>query len=137
MTDQGREEAEPKIIVDSDWKQEAAAEKAKLDEELRDVGGKQEMPQASFVELINMILMQATVSLTGYQTPDGQVLPPDHMAAKHFIDLLEVLKEKTAGNLSDEEQKIIDSVLHEMHMRFVEIVKMAQQQAANPEGTES
>ena len=137
MSDQGQEASEPKIIVDSDWKQEAAAEKAKLDEELRDVGNKHEMPQASFVELINMILMQATVSLTGYQGPDGQVLPPDHLAAKHFIDLLEVLKEKTAGNLTDEEQKIIDTVLHEMHMRFVEIVKMAQQQAANPEGTES
>ncbi len=133
MSDQGNEQSESKIIIDSGWKEEAAQEKAKLDEELHDVGGNQELPQASFVELINMILMQATVSLTGYQSPDGQVVPADHRVAKHFIDLLEVLKEKTAGNLSEDEQKMIDTVLHEMHMRFVEIVSAAQQ-GQMPEG---
>lgn len=132
MSDQANDQAEPKIIVDSDWKQEAAQEKAKLDEELRDVGGQQDLPQASFVELINMILMQVTASLAGYQSPDGQVIPPDHRVAKHFIDLLDVLKEKTKGNLSEEEQTTIDTVLHEMHMRFVEIVTAAQKQAPTP-----
>ena len=117
MTD---EKNESKIIVDSDWKQEAAEEKARLEEATADVGKEQPLPDASFPELINMLVMQAAVSLGGYKTPTGETMPRDLATAKHFIDMLEVLKDKTKGNLTDEEDKAMDAVLYEMRMRYVE-----------------
>lgn len=47
----------------------------------------------------------------------------DIMLAKQNIDLLELLKEKTANNLTAEEQKLLDNLLLETRVRFVEIQK--------------
>lgn len=114
------EKQESKIIVDSDWKQEAAEEKARLEETTTDVGKEQPLPDASFPELINMLVMQAAVSLGGYKGPTGEMVQRDLATAKHFIDMLEVLKGKTKGNLTDEEDKAMEAVLYEMRMRYVE-----------------
>lgn len=43
--------------------------------------------------------------------------------ARHNIDLLELMKEKTKGNLTSDEQKLLDNVLLETRMRFVEAKK--------------
>ena len=45
----------------------------------------------------------------------------DIEAAKHHIDMLEMLDAKTSGNLSDEEKKLLDSVLYELRMRYVQL----------------
>ncbi|UCE84913.1 MAG: DUF1844 domain-containing protein [Deltaproteobacteria bacterium] len=47
----------------------------------------------------------------------------DLTAARHTIDLLEVLKEKTRGNLEEAETRLLDSLLFELRMRFVEVSK--------------
>ncbi len=41
-------------------------------------------------------------------------------AAQQTIDILEMLEEKTKGNLSDEEAKLISTLLYDLRMRFVE-----------------
>jgi hypothetical protein len=43
--------------------------------------------------------------------------------AKHAIDLLTVLEEKTKGNLSSEEQQILESLLFDLRLRYVEALK--------------
>ena len=43
------------------------------------------------------------------------------LVAKQTIDTLEMLRDKTRGNLDDEEQKLIDSLLHELHLHFVSL----------------
>lgn len=43
--------------------------------------------------------------------------------AKHTIRLIELLKEKTSGNLTEEEEKLIDSTLYELRMKYVNVVK--------------
>ena len=62
-------EPEPakKIYVDSDWKQEAAEEKARLDQESKSHDAGAKLPEASFLELVNMLVTQAAISvqLTG------------------------------------------------------------------------
>ena len=40
-------------------------------------------------------------------------------AAKHIIDILTLLKEKTKGNLSQDEEKLLESVLYELRMKFM------------------
>ncbi|UCG32998.1 MAG: DUF1844 domain-containing protein, partial [Phycisphaerales bacterium] len=115
--------------VDDDWKAEAAREKQKLAEETKDVGRKGPLPDPVFAEIVNMIVMQVLVALGGMNTPDGQQIPPDLNVAKHQIDVLGLLAEKTKGNLTDDEQKMLDSTLYELQMRFV-------QAASPPDGGE-
>ncbi|NPV04808.1 MAG: DUF1844 domain-containing protein [Syntrophaceae bacterium] len=40
-------------------------------------------------------------------------------AAKQTIDILGILKDKTKGNLSDDEERLLDSLLYELRMRYV------------------
>ena len=51
--------------------------------------------------------------------PDGAVLPVNLPLARNTIDVLGLLKDKTAGNLDDEEQKLIDTLLYELRNTFV------------------
>jgi hypothetical protein len=112
----------PKIHVDDDWKTQAQKEKERLAEETKDVGEGGPMPQASFVELINLLTMQIVVGLGGLQGAGGQNVQPNFDLAKFYIDLLDVLAEKTKGNLSPEEERLVTAVLHEMRLRYVEAV---------------
>jgi hypothetical protein len=116
------EEGKSKIYVDSDWKQEAAEEKKRLDEQMKEAPQSQQLPPANIYEIINLLVMQATVGLGGMKTPSGGVVPPDYGVAKYFIDLLEVLQEKTKGNLEEEESKALNAVLYELRMRYVQTV---------------
>lgn len=111
---------EPKIIVDSDWKQEARAEKERLEEETASVGQDQPPADASFLEIVNMIAMQAVIGLGGMNMGDGRQVPPDLGVAKHHIDLLEILQAKTTDQLDDTEKQVLDTALHELRMGFVQ-----------------
>ncbi len=120
------EEQSGGLHIDSDWKAEAQKEKERLaQEEKKSPGGGAAggVPGApSFVELINLLAMQAAISLGGYQGPGGERIPPNHVAAKHHIDMLDVLEQKTKGNLTDEEKRVLDAVLYELRMQYVQIV---------------
>jgi hypothetical protein len=53
----------------------------------------------------------------------AQSVEPNLAIARQTIDTLEILKEKTRGNLTDTESKLLESILYELHMRFVEANK--------------
>lgn len=125
-------EEEPKIIVDTDWKSQAQQEKERLEKETAGVTADQ-LPEPSFLEVVNMIGLQAMVGLGGLKTPDGQQMMPDLNVAKHNIDLLEVLQAKTKGNLEEKEQKILDTTIHELRMAFVQIASAAHAPPSPPE----
>ena len=119
----------PKIIIDDDWKEQARREKEEADRQTREQA-QQTIPEPSILELVQMLVMQVSVGLGGMQDPQtGQQIPPSLPLAKHYIDLLEVLKNKTKGNLDENEQKIVDGTLHELRMAFVQIVSELQQHA--------
>lgn len=127
MTDAG------KLHIDADWKAEAAREKERLAETERAAPRDAPRPgEASFVEILNILAMQAAVSLGGYQGPGGERIPANPLAAKHFIDLIDVLDQKTRGNLTDTEKKVLDSVLYEMRMQYVQTVSAAMPAPAPP-----
>lgn len=110
-----------KIIVDDDWKAQARAEKERLAGEAEQQPQPGEMPEPSFVELINLVVMQAMAGLGLLAGPGGERFPPNLEAAKHAIDLLQVLEDKTKGNLTEAESKLLDQVLYEMRMRYVQV----------------
>jgi hypothetical protein len=126
------------LHIDSDWKSEAAREKERLIEQERAEAARKTAAGGTdtsnlFLELINLLAMQAAVSLGGYQGPGGERIPPNHAAGKHYIDLLEVLIQKTKGNLSADEEKMLSGVLHEMRMAYVQAVS-GQAPPTPPEG---
>ena len=55
--------------------------------------------------------------------PGGERIPPDMANAQRTIDLLQVLQEKTSGNLTADESRLLDDVLYELRMTFVELAK--------------
>jgi len=55
--------------------------------------------------------------------PLGDNQEPDFELARHNIDLLAMLQEKTKGNLNTEEQRALDNSLVELRFRFVEAQK--------------
>ncbi len=118
------EEEKKKIIVDDDWKAEAKREKDRLAaEEGQQQGQRGPIPDPTFAELINIIVMQAMAALGLLQGPGGQRMPADPPTAKHFIDMLELIDQKTKGNLTDEEKSLLDQVLYETRMAFVQIAQ--------------
>ena len=117
MTDE-----DPKIIVDDDWKSQVEQEKEQLAQEssepTSDGGG--EIPPASFPMLVNTLCTQAFAALG--VIPDATGKPNvNREMAKHFIDTLGVLEEKTKGNLTPDEAAMMTNMLHQLRMAFVSV----------------
>lgn len=129
----GNDEA-PKLIIDSDWKSEAQAEKERLEEEAATKtggdGAPGEMPPADFRTLLGTLATQTLMYMGGMADPNSGKAVFDPVYSKHMIDLLGVLEEKTKGNLSEEEQTELTGVLAELRGRFVDLIQMIQQQQA-------
>ena len=79
------------------------------------------MPAASFEMLIVSLAVQANMELRSEQSPEGHV--PDLELARHTIDMLDVLAEKTKGNLSMEENRLLQNTLTELRFRYVQCIE--------------
>ena len=66
----------------------------------------------------------------GAGTQQGQQARVDLIGAKQSIEMLAVVADKAAGNLSDDEEKILESALFELRMGFLEITQLLARQAA-------
>jgi hypothetical protein len=92
------------------------------------------IPPATFEFLVLSLKMQAEMQLFG-GPPGGDSTDdsgPDLGAARHAIDMLAMLSEKTRGNLSMEEQRLIENSLTELRFRYVHAVKEAAKSASEP-----
>jgi len=78
------------------------------------------MPPASFPTLVQSILTQILFYL-GDLTTRGAEPNVNLDMAKHQIDILGILEEKTRGNLSEEEKQLLDTALYEGRMRYVSV----------------
>ena len=80
------------------------------------------MPQASFTTLVQSIVTQILFYL-GELTTRGTEPSLNLDMAKHNIDMLGLIEQKTNGNLTEEEQRLLDSALYETRMRYVAIAQ--------------
>ena len=81
-------------------------------------------PPANFDYLILSLRTQAEFCLGLLHFGEEKDQPsPDLPAARHAIDLLAMLQEKTRGNLVLEEQRLIDNSLTELRFRYVQAVE--------------
>ena len=102
-------EEEPKI------KEEAGTKEPSENE------GQQEipLPEINFANLILSLGTQALIQLGEIPDPLSKQLNKNLPIAKQTIDLIGMLKEKTKGNLTADEEKMVDSFLYDLRMRYV------------------
>ena len=78
------------------------------------------LPEMSFATLVLSLTTSALVHLGVPPEPTAEPAPkPNLPLARQTIDILEILQQKTRGNLDDAEAKLLESVLHDLRMRFV------------------
>jgi len=88
------------------------------------------LPPASFSFLILSLRAQAEMQLGLMQFGEEKGAEPDLPLARHTIDLMGVLFEKTKGNLSLEENRLLENSLTELRFRFVQVSEKTGQAAA-------
>jgi hypothetical protein len=82
--------------------------------------GMRELPPPSFATLVQSIVTQALYYL-GDLSPRGGEAGVNLDMAKHQIDTLAVLEQKTMNNLTPEEKQLLDQALYETRMRYVNV----------------
>jgi hypothetical protein len=91
------------------------------------------LPPANFTFLVESILMQTQMQLGllnfGEANEDTE---PNLPLARHSIDILAVLQEKTRGNLTTEEQRLIENGLTELRFRFIQVSDELKKKTAAP-----
>jgi Domain of unknown function (DUF1844) len=126
---------EKKIIVDEDWKSRVAAEKEAVSRESvtppGEVGPSEPtspagshgdappIPPASFEMLVTTLATEAMIGLGQFPHPMTGKMHPDAAQARYAIDMLEMLSEKTKGNLTPGEERGMRDLLHQLRMAFV------------------
>ncbi len=74
---------------------------------------------AEFSTFVITLSTSAMLYLGEIPDPDGRKVEVNLPMAKHSIDLLVMLREKTKGNLTAEEQKLLDNLLYDLRIKYV------------------
>lgn len=132
-----------RIIIDEDWKSQVQAEKEALSQQAQ--GGpraaspppeapapaasgphpseapRMPWPAASLAMLLNTLGTQALLALGQPADEHSPPATPDLDQAKYLIDTLQVLEDKTRGNLTEAEARMLGSLLHELRIGYVHV----------------
>ena len=121
---------EKKIIIDEDWKSQVEAEKKAFEEE----AGEQEspaetasgaseakMPPASLEMLVTSLATEALAALGQMPNPATNEVSTSPEHARYAIDMIEMLQQKTKGNLSSGEEDMFRDLLHQLRMLFITV----------------
>ena len=143
------EPQKPKIIVDEDWKTRVQAEReaaphpanpdpakpdpAETDRAKTDpapekrpdpestAGGAGQIPEASFSVLATTLAPQTLVALGQAPLPGEEKTTVNLPFAKHCIDTLDMLEQKTKGNLTPHEAQLLSQFLYQLRMLYVSV----------------
>lgn len=98
---------------------EAKKAEAPKEEAAREEAPRGPLPEVNFNSLIFSLSSSALLHLGEIADPQTGQKKIDLDLAKHSIDIIGMLKEKTKGNLTDEEEKFLESILTDLRWRFV------------------
>jgi len=107
---------EEKKKVDESWKEAIKKEK----EAIKDTQGSFVPPEPDFNFFITTLALQASISLGQVPNPASNKAEEDLVQAKFLIDTLGMLQEKTKGNLTAEESGLLENLLYELRMHYIE-----------------
>jgi hypothetical protein len=154
--------SEKKLIIDEDWKSQVQAEKEAAAKQeptgepasaglssSKSTGGQKpdqtstagtrdpadiQMPPASLELLLTTLATEALVALGQIPHPVTGELHAHRNQAQYLIDTIDVLCQKTKGNLTPDEEHMIESVLHQLRMVFLETGGMIRDSEEKPPG---
>ena len=81
---------------------------------------KPRIPEASFSLFTSSLVTQALISLGEVENPFSKKSEQNLDQAKFTIDTLEIIREKTKGNLTEDETKLLDTALYDLRMGYIE-----------------
>lgn len=142
------EPQKPKIIIDEDWKTRMQAEREAATGQAAEeqapnkppapneaagetVGENGQIPEASFSVLATTLATQTLVALGQAPLPGEEKTTVNLPFAKHCIDTLDVLEQKTKGNLTPHETQLLSQFLYQLRMLYVSVKNQ------QPSGTHS
>ena len=85
-----------------------------------DAAGGPPTPPATFEFLIHTLFTQALMALGRIPNPITKQSLKNLPTARHFIDTLVMLKAKTQGNLTTDEQRLLEEIQHQLRTMYVE-----------------
>jgi hypothetical protein len=120
---------EKKIIIDEDWKSQVQAEKEAAKQPPAESPtataagspGDMSMPPASLEMLVTTLVTEAMISLGQVPHPHTGEVVFHPQQAKYLIDMVDMLREKTAGNVTPEETELMVQLLHQLRMAYVQL----------------
>ncbi len=84
------------------------------------IGNSRPEVQAEFHIFLTSLGMQAMIFLGEMPNPLNNETKVEIARAKYMIDSIAMIKDKTQGNLSAEEQKLIDDILYGLRLKYAE-----------------
>ena len=119
----GDKKEETEFRVDEGWKRSVAEEREKGKREREQPHAQeptqQEYPEPSFRVFLAGLYTQTLISLGEVEHPVTHKKELALPEARYLIDTINMLRQKTQGNLSGDEQMYLDSLLHDLRMRYV------------------
>lgn len=108
---------EIKKKVDESWKDEVTKEKSGVGSE----AGPQGAIEMNFSLYISGLMMEGMVALGEIEHPVSKKKEFNPIHSKLIIDTLGILEEKTKNNLTNDESQMLDAILYELRMRFLNL----------------
>ena len=118
--------------VDESWKEQAEREKqtgagpvtpppapGRVAEPAAASGGREEIPEARFDLFVSGLAMETLIALGDMPHPATRKRAVNLTQAKYLVDVLGIIEEKTRGNLSVDEEKLLNDALYQLRMRYL------------------
>lgn len=123
------EKQQEEVNVDEDWKQQVAQEKERLKEQEKATaaGGQGakagQMPEANFQVFLAGLYTQTLMALGQVENPVTGEKRRSMPEAQYLIDTIEMLRDKTKGNLEQQESTYLENLLYDLQMRYIDETK--------------
>jgi hypothetical protein len=111
---------EVKKKVDENWKDTVETEKTKKAQEDLEKIQKEFFKKVNLSTFLTSLGMQAMVFLGDIPNPMTNKKEKDLKQSKYMIDILNILREKTKGNLTKEEEQLFSALLYDLRVKFVD-----------------
>jgi len=99
--------------------QKAAEKEAPKTEAKAAAGEETQLPEVNFATFIFSLSSSALLHFGEIPDPSSGTKKKNLGMAKHTIDILSMLEEKTAGNLTSDEEQLFKNILYDLRMRYV------------------
>jgi hypothetical protein len=134
-TDEEDSIPEPTAAESAQQRQDYHASARRLDDMFHKANpGQPAVPAMNFDRLVQSLYMTAAVQMGAGSAPNEQPRI-DILGARQSIDMLSVLDEKTKGNLSEQERRLLQNALFDLRMSFLEITNAIASSAQRPPQT--